>query len=298
MATSRLNSDLTNTLKAALASNTHRVYSRIDKLLVQFNQFSGLSPFPADAAITALFIQYLAAQYKPSSIRTFIAGLSYKYKMANLNDPTNSFIVKQTLQGLDRLQPTQDTRLPITLPLLSRLLDITEDVCVSSFEAVLIRAILTTSFFGLLRISEFTVGNSNHTLKVKDVSYNSQDNSFTITLSSFKHSAKNPIRSIKLNSQLTKVCPVRHLGAYLNVRPETANPNLFIHENGLSVTRQEFTSILRVCTRAANISDQNIKSHSLRIGGATLAAKLGMSDSQIRNLGRWRSDAFKKYIRY
>ncbi|KAK6195007.1 hypothetical protein SNE40_000528 [Patella caerulea] len=40
-----------------------------------------------------------------------------------------------------------------------------------------------------------------------------------------------------------------------------------------------------------------LTTHSFRIGGASLAAHNGLSDSQIRQLGRWRSDAFRKYIR-
>ena len=39
------------------------------------------------------------------------------------------------------------------------------------------------------------------------------------------------------------------------------------------------------------------KEHSFRIEAATLAAESGFSDAQIRLLGRWRSNAFRKYIR-
>ena len=33
------------------------------------------------------------------------------------------------------------------------------------------------------------------------------------------------------------------------------------------------------------------------IGAATFAAECGFSDAQIRSMGRWKSDAFRKYIR-
>ena len=35
------------------------------------------------------------------------------------------------------------------------------------------------------------------------------------------------------------------------------------------------------------------KSHSFRIGAASLAAENGMSDAQIRGLSSWKSDGFK-----
>jgi hypothetical protein len=36
--------------------------------------------------------------------------------------------------------------------------------------------------------------------------------------------------------------------------------------------------------------------HSFRIGGATMLADAGASDQEIRSAGRWKSEAFKKYI--
>ena len=36
---------------------------------------------------------------------------------------------------------------------------------------------------------------------------------------------------------------------------------------------------------------------SFRIGAATYAAKQGVPDDKITHWGRWKSDAFKKYIR-
>ena len=40
----------------------------------------------------------------------------------------------------------------------------------------------------------------------------------------------------------------------------------------------------------------NINTHSFRIGGASAAASAGVPDSQIQILGRWSSDAYRRYI--
>ena len=40
----------------------------------------------------------------------------------------------------------------------------------------------------------------------------------------------------------------------------------------------------------------NFNSHSLRIGAAKDAAKKGVTAYIIKSLGRWRSNAFKRYI--
>ena len=38
--------------------------------------------------------------------------------------------------------------------------------------------------------------------------------------------------------------------------------------------------------------------HSLRIGGATQLAMCNFSGSQIKEVGRWASDSYRKYLRF
>lgn len=45
------------------------------------------------------------------------------------------------------------------------------------------------------------------------------------------------------------------------------------------------------------IKDKNLKSHSFRIDRATTCAIERMPDDQIKQLGRWNSDAYLRYIR-
>ena len=49
--------------------------------------------------------------------------------------------------------------------------------------------------------------------------------------------------------------------------------------------------------RAAGLDPTGYSTHSLRAGAATDAAGLGFSEAQIQSLGRWRSQAYKLYIR-
>lgn len=47
----------------------------------------------------------------------------------------------------------------------------------------------------------------------------------------------------------------------------------------------------------ANLDPRHFSLHSGRIGGATRLAEMGVSEGVIRKEGRWRSDAFRVYVR-
>ena len=58
-----------------------------------------------------------------------------------------------------------------------------------------------------------------------------------------------------------------------------------------------FSSQLKSALSFAGFNPQYYKSHSFRIGAVTFAAQNGVPELAIRQFGRWKSDATKKYIR-
>jgi len=63
------------------------------------------------------------------------------------------------------------------------------------------------------------------------------------------------------------------------------------------VTLSEFNEELRKALVFCRINPSGFKSYSFCIGAATTAAAMGFSENQIHQLGHWKSDAFKLYIR-
>ena len=113
---------------------------------------------------------------------------------------------------------------------------------------------------------------------------------------SYKHSQGQQFSLTVTQGVEAHTCPVQALRHYLKVRGTTQGL-LFQYPSGMPVLRADFNNVLRRALVFNNISPSTFKGHSFRIGAATTAAALGLSDSQIRQLGRWKSDAFKKYIR-
>jgi len=107
-----------------------------------------------------------------SSISCYLAGISFFCKINDFEDITQKIIVKKVLEGIKRSKGhMQDQRLPITLDLLKKVFGILPIVCASNYETVLFGATFSLAFFGLLRISEFAVSNSQtrHILSHDDV---------------------------------------------------------------------------------------------------------------------------------
>lgn len=67
--------------------------------------------------------------------------------------------------------------------------------------------------------------------------------------------------------------------------------------NKSPVSRAEFVNTLSIAIKYCGLDPSRYKGHSFRIGAASYAADAGVSDAQIRALGRCKSNAFLKYIR-
>ena len=83
---------------------------------------------------------------------------------------------------------------------------------------------------------------------------------------------------------------------YLAVRGGTPGP-LFLLPNNQSLTRALFSSALKKAFQELHMDHRKFNTHSFRIGAATSAKRAGVSDSHLKALGRWRSDAYLKYVR-
>lgn len=64
-----------------------------------------------------------------------------------------------------------------------------------------------------------------------------------------------------------------------------------------SVTYSSVVSKLRLALKFAGLATSLYKGHSFRIGAATETANKGYSENAFQKMGRWNSDAVRRYIR-
>ena len=76
----------------------------------------------------------------------------------------------------------------------------------------------------------------------------------------------------------------------------SAKGPLFAFANASPVSRNFFCQYLSKALQWAGLDPSKYKAHSFRIGAATTAAYMGMSEAKIQSMGRWKSKAFKLYI--
>jgi hypothetical protein len=95
----------------------------------------------------------------------------------------------------------------------------------------------------------------------------------------------------------TDICPVRAVKKWRAATREAAEDMpAFVFESGWPITGASFNAVLR--ERLANIlGEVKITAHSFRIGAASRLGELGVSDKEVKAVGRWGSRAFETYLR-
>ena len=112
--------------------------------------------FPVDSETLALFVAYLYEKsYSSTTVLTYISAIGYVHRLAGCSDPSKADRVQLILRGYFKIRPASaDTRLPITLPLLERIIAALELTQPSRFQRILGQAMCSLAFFATLRVGE------------------------------------------------------------------------------------------------------------------------------------------------
>ena len=294
-----------------LAPATARSYASAKSRYFDFCRMAGLSPLPLTEQCLCLFVSYLASQsVQYQSLKCYLSALRHLQIEEGLPDPRmgegNFPRLEYVLKGIKRCPHSvspRRTRLPITPPIMRRLLGVWNDRVDVDGSVFMLWAASCLAFFGFLRSGEFTLPSpssfdpSVH-LARSDVAVDSLVNPSWISVV-IKRSKTDPFRNgvtLYLGKTGDALCPVATMLAYLTIRQRRDGP-LFLFSDGSPLTRTRFVECLHRALEDAGLDPGAYNGHSFLIGAATTAHQKGLQDSTIQMLGRWHSSAYKSYIR-
>ncbi|XP_056006415.1 uncharacterized protein LOC125667915 isoform X2 [Ostrea edulis] len=287
-----LKSEANRLIQGSLSVNTYKAYQGAFTSFKKFLSNCGIAmvfPIPIDHLLN--FIAHLSISgtaYRTAAL--YISALSYFHKLRGIQDNTQSFIVKKALQGLHKKRGNPvDPRIPLTISILQRVVSALPSVCRSPYEAALFSTIFSIAYHGLLRVSEVLSIHRAHISLTK--------NNVSILIPRSKTDQIGNTTTLQISKHANSdTCPVQWVLKFLRLRPNSDSTLFFIHMDYKHVTRYQFNCMLQKTLKFNDIQG-HFRPHSFRIGRATDMAKQGVSDSEIKSLGRWESNAFQNYIR-
>ena len=296
---------------AGLAPSTSRTYSAgISKYLALCSNLS-TPPTPASEQLLCRFVTYLARDnISHSTMKVYLAAVrQHHIRQGHVMPPFNGMPrLSQILRGI-RISRAADTTIrtrpqcqPITPEILRRIRQTWENEGLSN-DRIMLWAAFLLAFYCFLRSGEICVAtgesfDENRDLTPQDIAIDNIINPQVLKVH-IKYSKTDPFRvgsDIFIAKTDNDLCPVAAVLAWLVRRGNNPGP-LFVFRAGVPLTRASFVQVLKEALVAANIEPEGFTGHSFRIGAATSAADRGMTADHIKQLGRWKSEAYQRYIR-
>ena len=308
-------------------SSTKKVYYNVwknfNKFLVRLDSIPKLWEDRVSLYCTYLIVE---KNVQSQTIKTYVSAI--KRVLTNDSYEWNDQLI--LLSALTRSCKLKNdcikTRLPIQKQLLELLLLETEKLLSKSGEQPYLVALYQTAFlfayYGMLRVGEVALG--DHTIKAKNVHINKKKNKILIVLHSSKtHGRESRPQKIRImgskhvvvqdetgntvkcsyskDTKLTKfLCPVETAIKFAELRPslDIDNEQFFVFRDRTPLRPHHLRDVLRATLDEMNLNASLYDTHSFRIGCATDLFRANYHIDSIKILGRWKSNAVYKYLRF
>lgn len=263
-----------------------------------------LLEFVADAGVL-LGRRYTTVEGKLCAIRWY-------HLQAGLGNPlADTPAIKAALRGLKRRQGETQPKLPVTIEALRR---IRGSLDMRNRDHVVKWAAIITAFLFMLRASEYLADDSGRFdaekgLTWADVEFRRQGKSLAPAdrvepdevVLHLRASKNDQFRAGASRNHLvndhTEYCAVRALWTlWKGAGQVELNDPVFALPGGQVLRRGAVSTILKVAAVEVGMPEARVSSHSLRHGGATAMYHAGMTEAEIKWLGRWLSNAWMLYV--
>lgn len=288
-----------------MVENSHRDNTKQTYSAAQRRYFNFCKKYKIDNISEETLLMYVAylneEGLKVSSIKVYLAAVRSYYVAKGWGNIMDGYYrLKLAIKALELVSEPPKVKLPVTLELLDRIWSIVH----RDYDGHLFLAAMCLGFFGCLRCDEFTVKNEFNVAKhlcTDDVVFLNID-SFSVVRARIKRSKTDHLNKgflVYLPCMCPHACAHCSMHSYMTLLQAPCPPGtpLFRHVDNKILTKSEFVKQLKFYISKLGIPIDNYSGHSLRTGLATTAAAAGLSDWEIKMLGRWSSDAYLRYIR-
>ena len=289
-------------LRASLSLSTQTTYTKQWNLFFTFlKQHDLATVMPINPDHICLFLANLHQNgLKAVSMRTYLSSIAFQHKLIGLSDPCQNYKIQKLVQGFSHMNSNSQLLHPILKITLGQLLSSIPFLTKCVFTRTLIHALFLLSYHACLRASEATVTDTaTHTLQLHNIKFfpnSTTPQSCFIHFHSFKHSDTKTADIVIQAAQAGSPCPVAALINYIQHRGSCPGP-IFLDHNRKPLHRNSFSNYVKKCATLAGLNPTYYNTHSFRIGRATQMAMDNIPTETIRRTGRWKSDAYLKYIR-
>ena len=282
-------------------STYHKVWQKFNNFLIQ------LDKIPQDwESRLALYVTHMYLEkMKSTTIRSYVCAVrsiladdGYELKESKM---LFSALTRATRLCNDRVI----NRFPIQKGLLRLLLfefdRILNEKAQQDYLTKMYQCMAIFGYYGLLRIGEMATG--QHPILACNVHKDNMKQKILLILFTSKtHGLESRPQKIKIWSDTENkdvFSPFQVTQDYLEVRGDYYHDleQFFIFRDGTPVKPCQFRRLLRKAIKNLGLNPKFYDTHSLRIGRASDLLKIGYSIDQIKQLGRWKSNAVFKYLR-
>ena len=310
---------------AGLASSTKKQYRSAFNVIKEVEEATGMSmTMPWSTEMVINYVVHLRETHKPklkaSTLKQYLSGIRMYHLMEghlNVNlkpDIVNLMITgAQNLDAVTARMANKKPRQPVTWPILMRLRQRLAAVKGSRNWKTAVWLVCSLAFSGSFRIHELLARDqlkfSSHSdLLADDVKENTmriKGEAKRFLSVHLKHPKEErlsegvTVEVFEIGGEHSWACPIKAYRDYMKAgHNATGKLPLIRSADGSNYTGRNFNRDLRILlTGIVDYSAGPLTSHSFRAGLATWMAKAGCTDEEIQLTGRWRSNAFLRYIK-
>ena len=281
-------------LEAARSGETRRAYDGDWRRFSAWCKGHGRSPLPASVATTASYVTHLGDQGKKvSTIERALVTISQAHKLAGHESPTSDGKVREVLKGLrNRIGVARRQARPILVEDLRRIVPALS----SELRGVRNRAMLLVGFAGGFRRSEIV------SIDFEDLEFVTEGVIVTVRRSKTDQEGAGHRKGIP-HGEFVETCPVRNLGAWLDMAAITDGPVFREITNAGEMTKrraspQAVNRAVKSAAKLIGLESDKYSAHSLRAGLVTEASRQDKRIDRIMDMTGHRSEKIvREYIR-